>query len=157
MKGKKYTYAVTLHLVRDPGVSDGDLARSLADWKRMKDSGRSPPDWGQEPDGTLRGFLRMLTRSGKSAYMKEATIVRRGGGTMLDCVNVFNAPARWTDVLVQALSFMAYGLRPRTYMNVSCVRPDMSKPATFRRFEIVLDGDGEPEVKEVGTEDAVYD
>ena len=37
MKEKKYTYTADLHLVRDPDVSDGDLARSLADWKRMED------------------------------------------------------------------------------------------------------------------------
>lgn len=157
MKGKNYSYAVTLHLVRDPGVSDGDLARSLADWKRLKDSGRSPPDWGQEPDGTLRGFLRMLTRSGKSDYMKEAAVVRRGGGTMLDCVNVFYAPARWMDILAQALSAMAYGLRPRTYLNISRVGLHTSKPGVFRRFEIVLNGDGEPEVEEVDPEEDMED
>ena len=150
MKGKKYTYAVALHLVRDPGVSDGDLARSLADWKRMKDSGRSPPDWGREPDGTLGGFLRMLTRSGDSSLMKETKVVSRGNGAVLDCVNVFDAPACWTDVLAQALSFMAYGLRPRTYMGVSRRDPSASKPAVFRRFKIVLNGDGEPEVEEDG-------
>lgn len=45
MKEKKnYTHAVMLHLVRDPGVPDEDLARSLADWKRLKDSGSPPPD-----------------------------------------------------------------------------------------------------------------
>lgn len=146
MKGKKYTYAVTLHLVRDPGVSDGDLARSLADWKRMKDSGRSPPDWGREPDGTLCGFLRMLTRSGESSPMRETAIASRGGGAMLDCVNVFDAPARWTDVLAQALSFMAYGLRPGTYLDVSRSR---GPGAIRRRYEVVLNGDGEPEVEEV--------
>lgn len=157
MKGKNYTYAVTLHLVRDPGVSDGDLARSLADWKRMKDSGRFPPDWGWEPDGTLGGFLRMLTRSGKSSRMNETRIISRGGGTMLDCVNVFYAPADWTDVLAQAFSFMAYGLRPRTYMSVSRLGADASKPAVLRRFEIVLNGDGEPEVEEVDTENDMED
>ena len=146
MKGKKYTYAVTLHLVRDPGVSDEGLAKSLADWKRLKDSGRPPPDWGREPDGTLCGLLRMLTRSDESC---PTMIVPRGGGAMLDCANLFDAPADWTDVLAQALSFMAYGLRPRTYMDVSRCGPDASKSAVHRRFEIVLNGDGEPEVEEV--------
>lgn len=150
MKEKKYTYAVDLHLVRDPDVSDGDLARSLADWKRMKDSGRFPPDWGREPDGTLGGFLRMLTRSGESPLMKETAIVSRENGVVLDCVNVFDAPACWTDVLAQALSFMAYGLRPRTYMDISRRDSGASKHVVFRRFKIVLNGDGEPEVEEDG-------
>ena len=149
---KNYPHAVMLHLVRDPGVPDEDLARSLADWKRLKDSGSPPPDWGREPDGTLDGFLRLIVKSGSLPdIVREAVIKRRAGGTILDCMNIFAAPASWTDVMAQALSFMAYGLRPRTYMSVSCGCPG---PKTFRRFEIVVNEDGEPEAGEVEETDA---
>lgn len=144
----KEAYIVTFHLDRDPGVADEEFVRSLSDWKRMKDEGGRPPKWPMEAaPATLEGFLRLLTGP-------DAPFGITKGDNGLTCVAVFVAPATWTSVLAQAMSFMAFGLRPGSYLDVSRTRSrttaktaDVS--ALRRRFEIVRNGDGEPEVEEV--------
>lgn len=138
----KEAYIVTFHLDRDPGVADEELVRSLSDWKRMKDEGRKPPKWPAETaPTTLEGFLRLLT---------GPDVPFGFDGT--SCVAIFRAPAAWTSVLAQAMSFMAFGLRPGAYLDVlrsKTAAKDAGVCVSHRRFEIVRNGDGEPEVEEV--------
>lgn len=146
----KEAYIVTCYLDRDPGVADEELVRSLSDWKRMKDEGGKPPKWPMEAaPATLEGFLRLLT--GPDVPFG---ILKLKGDNGLSYVALFLAPATWTSVLAQAMSSMAFGLRPGSYLDVSRTRSrtaakDVGVRVSRRRFEIVLNGDGEPEVKEV--------
>lgn len=139
----KESYIVTFHLDRDPGVVDEELVRSLSDWKRMKDEGRNPPKWPVEATpATLEGFLRLLT--GKDVPF---------GFDGTTCVPIFRASAAWTSVLAQAMSCMAFGLRPGAYLDVLRSKTAAKDAGVWRvshrRFEIVRNGDGEPEVEEV--------
>ena len=153
---KNCMHVVSISLVRDPGVPDEDLVRSLTDWKRMKDEGRKPPSWGCDVSpGTLDGFLRLLTRADVPEAKPMSEILHRVNGSITDCVAMFGAPRGWDEVLAQALSFMAYGLRPGSSMSVSW-RYGASKRRMLnhrREFNVVLNGDGEPEVEEVRTDD----
>lgn len=146
----KETYVVSFHLDRDPGVADEELVRSLSDWKRMKDEGRIPPKWsvGTTPT-TLEEFLHLLTGSNV-----PSGIWKSDNG--LDCVTLFLAPATWTSILAQAMSFMAFGLRPGSYLDVvrsKTAAKTADKSVSHRRFVIVRNGDGEPEVEEVRVDD----
>jgi len=144
----KESYVVTIYLDRDPGVTDEELVRSLSDWKRLKDEGRNPPKWSKETPTTLEGFIRLLMLNGPHAPLGVP-----GGIHAMPFVSVFTAPAHWTPVLAQAMSFMAFGLRPGSYLDVA--RSKTTKAAagvcgvSHRRFEVVPNGDGEPEVEEV--------
>ena len=146
MKKGHMTYAVSIHLVRDPGVTDDELVESLTQWKELQDAGPDAPEWntGGTP-ATLDGFLRLLVRSGDSDRMSAAGIVRRGD--VINCVNTFEGPGGWIDLIAKALSWVAYGLKARTYLNTSCVHGTAG--VVFRRFEVFLNGDGEPEFEEV--------
>ena len=140
------TYVATICLVRDPAVPDEELVRALSDWKRLKDGSEHPPKWNRTgtPD-TLEGFLRLLFAS-KPGIPGPFGISTRGNRTSAGAL--FLAGAGWTPLVAQALSSMAFGLRPGTYLDVSRSRPD---GVSHRRFEIVCNGDGEPEVEEVGS------
>lgn len=144
----KESYIVTFYLDRDPGVADEELVRSLSDWKRMKDEGRNPPKWNKETPTTLEGFVRLLMLNGP-----HTTLGTPGGDySLMPCVAIFQAPAAWTSILAQALSFMAFGLRPGSYLDVvrsKTTAKDAGVCVSHRRFEIVRNGDGEPEVEEV--------
>lgn len=150
MAEKRYLYVVSATLVRDPGVPDKDLVRSLSDWKRLKDGGSEPPQWGgKAAPRTLRGFLCLLARADVPEAMTMLEINHRSGANAVDYVAMFEAPPCWADVLAQALSSMAYGLRPGTEMTVSCRRGGTSRSRLrTRTYGIVLNGDGEPEVEE---------
>ena len=144
-------YAAELYLVRDPGVSDEELVRALSDWKRLKDGSKHPPKWNRaEIPDTLVGFLRLLFASGQAARPSHFGISNYFGISIRgDRTNVsayFVAEADRTPFIAQALSFVAFGLRPGTYLDIA----RSQGPGTHRRrYEIVLNGDGEPEVEEV--------
>ena len=152
MTEKNYMHVVSISLVRDPGVPDEDLVRSLTDWKRMKDEGQNPPCWGCDASPeTLDGFLRLLVRADAPDAKPMTEILYRAGGTVVDCVALFMAPRGWDGVLAQALSFMAYGLRPGSSMYVAWRYGSSARRLRnyHREFNVVLNGDGEPEVEEV--------
>lgn len=134
MVKRKDVYVATMRLVRDPGFGDAELVRTLSDWKRLKDGGANPPEWSRETPDTLDGFVRLLANSG------PASVTKRKNEVM--CAMLFEAAAGWTDVMAQAFSSIAFGLRPGLFLDVSCL-------AGHRRFGIVRNGDGEPEVEEV--------
>ena len=143
---KMEIYVATLCLVRDRGVSDEELVRTLSDWKRLKEEGsKHPPKWIQaETPDTLEGFLRFLFSAGHATAHNIVGVSTRGDQTKV-CAH-FLAEAERTPFIAQALSFMAFGLRPGTYLDIARSRgPSIS----HRRYEIVLNGDGEPEVEEV--------
>lgn len=144
-------YVASLCLVRDPAVPDEELVRALSDWKRLKDGNKQSPKWIRTgtPD-TLEGFLRLLFTS---ENVKPGTLSSFGISTRGDRTNVcviFTAEAGRTLLIAQALSFMAFGLRPGTYLDISRSR---SNGVSHRRYEVVRNGDGEPEVEEVKADD----
>lgn len=143
MARKEEAYVVTMRLVRDPGVPDSELVQSLSDWKRLKDEGRKPPKWSGETPTTLEGFIRLLANSGPAAVSTRKV---NGEGRAVECVALFTAPAGWTNIMAEAMSFIAFGLRPGSYLDVVC-------QSGHRRFGIALNGDGEPEVVEEGSDD----
>lgn len=142
---KMETYVATLCLVRDRGVSDEELVRAFSDWKRVKVGGKHPPKCVQaETPDTLEGVLRLMLGSGHADKRSDFRSSTRGDRTVA-CA-CFVAEAGRTPFVAQALSFMAFGLRPGTYLDIARSRgPGTSR----RRYEIVLNGDGEPEVEEV--------
>lgn len=154
MAKKNHMHVVTasMSLELDPGIPVEDLVRTLTEWKRMKDGGRTPPQWGcREAPKTLEGFLRLLTRADVPGTNPMTEILHRCDGGIVDCVAMFEAPAGWPDVMVQAFSSMAYGLRPGSDMAVSWGYSESEDRmwVHHREFKVVLNGDGEPEVEEV--------
>lgn len=142
---KMEIYVATLCLVRDRGVPDEELVQALSDWKRLKEGSKHPPKWIQaETPDTLERFLRFLFEAGHATVHNIVGIFTRGDRTKVDAY--FLAEVGRTPFIAQALSFMAFGLRPGTYLDIARSRgPSIS----HRRYEIVLNGDGEPEVEEV--------
>jgi hypothetical protein len=139
------TYVATLCLVRDRGVSDEELMRAFSDWKRMKAGGKHPLKWVQvETPDTPEGIFRLLFASRQGDRSIHFGISTRGDRTVV-CA-CFVAEAGRTPFIAQALSFMAFGFRPGTYLDIGRSQgPGVSR----RRYVIVLNGDGEPEVEEV--------
>lgn len=142
MARKEEAYVVTMRLVRDPRVPDNELVRSLSDWKRLKDEGRKPPKWNGETPTTLEGFIRLLANSGPAAISTRRI---RGTGRAVECAALFTAATGWTDIMAQAMSFIAFGLKPGSHLDVAC-------QSGRRRFGIALNGDGEQEVVEEGSD-----
>ena len=142
MARKEEAYVVTMRLVRDPRVPDNELVQSLSDWKRLKDEGRKPPKWSGETPTTLEGFIRLLANSGPATVSTRRI---RGTGRAVECAALFMAPTGWTDIMAQAMSFIAFGLKPGSYLDVAC-------QSGRRRFGIALNGDGEQEVVEEGSD-----
>ena len=149
---KMEIYVATLCLVRDPAVSNEELVRAFSDWKLMKAEGKHPPKWVQaETPDTLEGVLRLMFSSGDAepgtrSYLDHTIFGMSTRGRQTNACAYFLAEAERTPSVAQALSFMAYGLRPGTYLDVARSR---GPGAIHRRYEVVLNGDGEPEVEEV--------
>lgn len=146
MAKRKDVYVATMRLVRDRGVLDEELVRALSDWKRLKDGGANPPKWSRETPDTLEGFLRLLFTSENAKPGTPHSFGLSVRGDRINVCAIFTAEAGRTPLIAQALSFMAFGLRPGTYLDISRSR---SNGVSHRRFEIVRNGDGEPEVEEV--------